>query len=208
MSVKFHSYSQLPYLETHEKMERCVQHITKGEQASQIWFLEHDDVYTAGTSAKEKDLLNPLFPVIKTGRGGQFTYHGPGQLIGYTMLKLSKKQQDLKAYVKALMKWVQLSLDELGIKTEADQENIGLWIHNKNGKNKIAAFGIRVTKWVTWHGFSLNIHSNLENFSGIVPCGIKELGITSLAKEGFNISRQTIEATLKKNFFKIDFFCK
>lgn len=208
MSVEFFSYTQRSYEDAHQKMEECVQSIIAGKKKSQIWFLEHEHVYTAGTSAKKEDLLNPLFPVFSIGRGGQYTYHGPGQLIGYAMIKLSKNQQDLKTYVKALMQWIQLSLDELGVKTESDSQNIGLWINSRNGKNKIAAFGIRVTKWVTWHGFSLNINPHLENFSGIIPCGIKEFGVTSLKREGFDISRQKLEDTLKKNFFKIDFFCK
>lgn len=209
MNPKFCSFDKpLNYEETHQKMEKTVKDIIAHKTAPQIWFLEHESVYTVGTSAKADDLLNPLFPVIHTGRGGQYTYHGPGQLVGYVMLPLHKNQQDLKAYVQALMDWISITLKDVGLKIEKDHQHVGLWVPGTFYKKKIAAFGIRVTKWVTWHGFSINISPNLNHFSGIVPCGIKEFGVTSLEAENCLSNRQEIEALLQKNFFKIDFFHK
>lgn len=209
MNPNFFSFdSRLSYEETHQKMEQTVKNIIAKTAVSQIWFLEHESVYTVGTSAKSEDLLNPMFPVFQTGRGGEYTYHGPGQLVCYVMLALNKNQQDLKGYVQALMDWVSITLNDIGIKTEKDSKYVGLWVNRGIKKNKIAAFGIRVTKWVTWHGFSINISTNLDHFLGIVPCGIKELGVTSLNAEGFFDTRAIIEQLLWKNFFKIDFFHK
>jgi lipoyl(octanoyl) transferase len=209
MTPKFYSFvPYLSYEETHQKMEQTVENIIAKRAVSQIWFLEHESVYTVGTSAKSEDLLNPMFPVFHTGRGGQYTYHGPGQLVCYVMLPLNKNQQDLKGYVQALMDWVSMTLNDIGIKTEKDLQHIGLWVNRGIKKNKIAAFGIRVSKWVTWHGFSINISTNLNHFLGIVPCGIKNFGVTSLNAEGFFHTRATLEQLLRENFFKIDFFHK
>lgn len=209
MNPQFYSFSQyLSYEETHQKMEKVVKDIIANTAPTQVWFLEHESVYTMGTSAKSADLLNPLFPVIHTGRGGQYTYHGPGQLVGYVMLSLNENQKDLKAYIQALMDWISMTLKDAGLKTEKDQQHVGLWVQTPFYKKKVAAFGIRITKWVTWHGFSINLSPNLDHFLGIVPCGVKEFGVTSLQAEGFLNTRQEIEALLQKNFFKIDFFHK
>jgi lipoyl(octanoyl) transferase len=209
MDPKFFSFDDyLLYEETHQKMEKTVKNIIAKNVVPQVWFLEHESVYTVGTSAKPEDLLNPVFPVVTTGRGGQYTYHGPGQLVGYVMWPLNKNQQDIKGYVQALMDWVSMTLDDVGLKTEKDAHHVGLWVKKGIHKNKIAAFGIRVTKWVTWHGFSLNLSPDLAHFSGIVPCGVKEFGVTSLKAEGFLITRKEIESLFRKNFFKIDFFHK
>ena len=209
MNPKFYSFDDYHlYNDVHQKMENTVKGIIEKTSPPQIWLLEHASIYTVGTNAKPEDLLNPMFPVIHTGRGGQYTYHGPGQLVGYVMLGLNKNQQDLKAFVQALMDWVSMTLNDVGLKTEKDVQHVGLWVNNGVLKNKIAAFGIRVTKWVTWHGFSINISPSLDHFSGIVPCGVKEFGVTSLKAEGFLNTRHEIESLLRKNFFKIDFFHK
>lgn len=204
----FYSFPIIDYAVAHEKMEKTVQEIYTQKSNEQIWFLEHFPVYTAGTSAKNEDLLNPQFPVIQTGRGGQYTYHGPGQLVVYAMLQLQQEKKDIKAYVQALMDWVSLSLRELNLHTMKGDDHIGLWVEHNGKLKKIAAFGIRVTKWITWHGLSLNIHPHLDDFKGIVPCGIQQHGVTSLYEQGINISRQEIEELLQKNFFKIAFFQK
>lgn len=204
----FYSFPIIDYAVAHEKMEKIVQEIYTQKSNEQIWFLEHFPVYTAGTSAKNEDLLNPQFPVIQTGRGGQYTYHGPGQLVVYAMLQLRQEKKDIKAYVQALMDWVSLSLRELNLHTMKGDDHIGLWVEHNGKLKKIAAFGIRVTKWITWHGLSLNIHPHLDDFKGIVPCGIQQHGVTSLYEQGINVSRQEIEELLQKNFFKIAFFQK
>lgn len=179
------------------EMEQTVDEIINHGTTEQLWLLEHDSVYTAGSSAKPKDLLDPLFPVVQSARGGQYTYHGPGQLIGYIMIHLHKK--DIRHFLTRLSENIILALKEFGIESYFDPDHIGVWIKTNQGPKKIAAIGIRLKKWVTFHGFSLNICPNLDHFKGIVPCGIKDYGVTSLHDLGILASRHDVESAFLKH---------
>jgi lipoyl(octanoyl) transferase len=176
-------------------MEKRVEQIISGHENELIWFLEHPSLYTKGTSAKEADLLNPdLFPVYEANRGGQFTYHGPGQRIIYVMLNLKNHAQDVRRFVQFLENWVIQSLQKISIDAFIVPNRIGVWVKTKEGKEaKIAAIGIRLRKWVSYHGIAININPNLEHFNAIVPCGIKDYGVTSLVSLGNNCSIQGID---------------
>ena len=190
------------YSATLEKMEQLANDIIDGKCDEEIWFLEHQPVYTAGTSAVEDDLKTNKFPVFKVGRGGKHTYHGPGQRVVYLMLDLKKhyKTPDLKKFVCDLEQWVIDSLAEIGIDAYRKSGMIGIWVKNGLKEEKIAAIGIRVRKWVSFHGVSINIHPNLSHFNGIVPCGISEFGVTSLEKMGKKTSLEEFDKILLKNF--------
>lgn len=166
------------------QMEARVAAIRDGEAEELIWLLEHPPLYTAGTSAKDADLLDPRFPVYETGRGGEYTYHGPGQRVGYVMLDLKKRQQvpDIKKYVWQLEEWIIRSLAMLGVTGERREGRVGIWVSTPEGEAKIAAIGVRVRRWVSYHGISINVDPDLSHFGGIVPCGISEYGVTSIAK--------------------------
>ncbi|MCB1557773.1 MAG: lipoyl(octanoyl) transferase LipB [Alphaproteobacteria bacterium] len=184
-------------------MEQRVADVRSGAADEAVWLLEHPPLYTAGTSAKAEDLLNPRFPVYDTGRGGQYTYHGPGQRIGYVIQDLKKRQQvpDIKKYVWQLEEWVIRSLAEFDVRGERREGRVGIWVDLGNGQEaKIAALGVRVRHWVTFHGVSINVDPDLSHFNGIVPCGIKEFGVTSLKALGRNVSMQDIDLALKKGF--------
>ncbi|MDD3021610.1 MAG: lipoyl(octanoyl) transferase LipB [Alphaproteobacteria bacterium] len=190
------------------EMERRVAGIRDGSMDEAVWLLEHPPLYTAGTSARAEDLLSPRFPVYDTGRGGQYTYHGPGQRVGYVILDLKKRQQtpDIKKYVWQLEEWVIRSLAEFNVQGERRAGRVGIWVDLGNGQEaKIAALGVRVRHWVTFHGVSINVDPNLSHFNGIVPCGIKEHGVTSLAQLGKNVSLQNIDLALKKAFDTVGF---
>ena len=184
-------------------MEQRVADVRSGAADEAVWLLEHPPLYTAGTSAKAEDLLNPRFPVYDTGRGGQYTYHGPGQRIGYVIQDLKKRQQvpDIKKYVWQLEEWVIRALAEFDVRGERREGRVGIWVGLGNGQEaKIAALGVRVRHWVTFHGVSINVDPDLSHFNGIVPCGIKEFGVTSLKALGRNVSMQDIDLALKKGF--------
>ncbi|OIN87440.1 MAG: lipoate-protein ligase B [Alphaproteobacteria bacterium CG1_02_46_17] len=190
------------------EMERRVAGIRDGSMDEAVWLLEHPPLYTAGTSARAEDLLSPRFPVYDTGRGGQYTYHGPGQRVGYVILDLKKRQQtpDIKKYVWQLEEWVIRSLAEFNVQGERRAGRVGIWVDLGNGQEaKIAALGVRVRHWVTFHGVSINVDPDLSHFNGIVPCGIKEHGVTSLAQLEKNVSLQDIDLALKKTFDTIGF---
>ncbi len=171
-------------------MEQRVHEIFENKASEAIWMLEHPPLYTAGTSAKESDLLTPdRFPVYQTGRGGQHTYHGPGQRVVYVMLNLKKRGGDVRQFVRQLENWVIETLAIFGINGQRDPDNVGIWVKDARGNfNKIAAIGVRVRKWVSYHGIAINVHPELEHFSGIIPCGISNRGVTSLRQEQQNIS--------------------
>lgn len=195
----------VPYDAAVHWMEQRVGEIRTGNAPECIWFLEHPSVYTAGTSADIKDLLAPdRFPVISTGRGGQFTYHGPGQRIAYVMLDLSRRGRDVRAYVCALEDWIISSLSALGVKGERRPGRVGVWVSRPelgNGReDKIAAIGVRVRRWVTFHGISLNVEPDLEHYSGIVACGVQEHGVTSLHDLGVNVSLSEVDEILRTTF--------
>ncbi len=173
-----------------------------------VWLLEHPPLYTAGTSAAASDLLEARFPVFQSGRGGQFTYHGPGQRVAYVMLNLKKRSApavpDLRAYVQALETWMIETFKEFGIESFTREGRIGVWTHDpKRGEAKIAALGVRVRAGVSYHGIAINVQPDLSHFSGIVPCGIREFGVTSMAELGKNAPLSVLDTALVKNFGKI-----
>lgn len=195
------------YQEGIKIMEDQLDRVINSMQPDTIFLLEHKEVYTAGTSHNVEELLKPdLFPVIYTGRGGKFTYHGPGQRIIYPIINLNNtdKVKDLKLYITHLEKWIILTLAELGVHAFTIQGKVGIWVKNsRNIESKIGAIGIRVRKWVTYHGIAVNISPNLDNYSGIIPCGINDFPITSLEDMGINISMREFDIVLKKKFIEI-----
>jgi lipoyl(octanoyl) transferase len=199
----------VPYPEAVAEMEARVQGIIAGEKPEQVWLLEHPPLYTAGTSARSGDLLAPdRFPVYATGRGGQYTYHGPGQRIAYVMLDLNRRGQDLRRYVHDLEEWVIRTLDRLNIRGERREGRVGIWVAENGRENKIAAIGVRVRRWVTFHGIAINVDPDLSHFDGIVPCGIKAtqsqpFGVTSLTRLGQIISLPEVDMILRETFDEV-----
>jgi len=193
----------VPYPEALAAMEARVDAIAAGTANEQIWLLEHPPIYTAGTSAQDADLIDARFPVYHTGRGGQFTYHGPGQRIGYVMLNLKQRKPDVRAYVRDLEQWLIETLALLGVKGERREGRVGIWVARGSREDKIAALGVRIRHWVTFHGVALNVEPDLSHFSGIVPCGVREHGVTSLADLGITASMADVDAALKQSFEKI-----
>lgn len=191
----------MPYAEALAQMEARNAAIQAGEAEELIWLLEHPPVYTAGTSAAEDELLDPRFEVVKAGRGGRYTYHGPGQRVGYVLLDLTSRGRDVRRFVHALEGWVINALREFGLECWRADGRIGIWTRDIDGREaKIGAIGVRVRRWVTMHGFSINVSPDLSHFGGIVPCGIEEFGVTSLEKLGFEPDFTALDAALKKNF--------
>lgn len=172
----------IPYENAVFSMERRVADIHAGTQGECVWFLEHPPLYTAGTSAKPEDLRDARFPVHQSGRGGQYTYHGPGQRVAYVMLDLKKRHDapDLKKYIYQLEEWIIRTLAEFGIQGERRAGRVGIWVAKDGVEAKIAAIGVRVRHWIAYHGISINIDPDLSHFDGIVPCGIAEHGVTSM----------------------------
>jgi lipoyl(octanoyl) transferase len=201
----FNSSELVDYKKSIQLMEKRVENIKKKKQSELLWFLEHPSIYTAGTSSKDKDLLNDnLFPVIKTNRGGQFTYHGPGQRIAYIMLNVRDREYNVKSFIRLLEQWIINSLHDMGIKSFLIKDKVGIWVRNEE---KIASLGLRIRKGISFHGVSLNINPNLDHFSGIIPCGNENSGVTSIEKIGLDISKKEIDDILISNFskvFKID----
>ena len=197
----------VPYEDSIQFMEKCVEEIRKNNRPEMVWLVEHPALYTAGTSAKDGDLLIPnRFPVFNTGRGGQYTYHGPGQRIIYVMLDLKKRDQDVRKFINDLEQWIIQCLSEFNIIAERRQERVGLWVPQGAPSNpayredKIAAIGVRIRRWVTFHGISINVDPDLSHFEGIVPCGIKEYGVTSLFELGNMASMSDVDSTLRSSF--------
>jgi lipoyl(octanoyl) transferase len=197
------SEGPLPYPDAIAEMERHVAAMAAGAAGERIWLVEHAALFTAGTSARPEDLFNPLgFPTYRAGRGGQWTYHGPGQRVGYVMLDLRRRGQDVRAYVHGLEAWMIAALDRLGVRAETREGRVGLWVPDRRAgtENKIGAIGVRVTRWITWHGFALNVDPDLDHFGGIVPCGVREHGVTSLWREGITASMAEVDAALMASF--------
>ncbi len=188
----------IAYPEALSVMEQRVADIRAGTAAELIWLLEHPPLYTAGTSAKAHDLLDPRFPVYEAGRGGEYTYHGPGQRVGYVMLDLRQRQRvpDIKRYVWQLEEWVIRALAEFGIEGARRAGRVGIWVAHEGTESKIAALGVRIRHWVSYHGVSINVHPDLSNFQGIVPCGISQYGVTSCHALGVKISLAELDAAL------------
>jgi lipoyl(octanoyl) transferase len=195
----------VPYGEAGAAMEARVAAIRAGTAPELVWLLEHPPLYTAGTSARPSDLIAPdLLPVFRSGRGGQYTYHGPGQRVGYVMLDLQKRGADLRAYVRDLEEWLIRTLQRFNVKGERRDGRVGIWIAEGGGKeSKIAAIGVRVRHWVSFHGISLNVDPDLSHYRGIVPCGISEHGVTSLAALGITASMPEVDAALKSAFAEV-----
>ena len=185
-------------------MEARVTGIHEGSETELLWFVEHPPVYTAGTNSNKKDLLNPTrFPVHRVGRGGQYTYHGPGQRVVYIMLNLNKRGKDVRGFIHNLEQVVINTLTEFGITGERRPGRVGIWVNETETEKKIAAIGIRIRHWITFHGISININPNLEHFSGINPCGISEFGVTSLTNLNVNCTLEDFDTALKRHFSKI-----
>lgn len=179
------------------EMEERAAAIHAGDAGERIWLLEHPPLYTAGTSADPAELLDPRFPVYDAGRGGRYTYHGPGQRVGYVQLDLTRRGRDVRAYVHALEGWVIDALALLGVAARRAEGRIGIWTDDEQGREaKIGAIGVRVKRWVTMHGFSLNVAPDLAHFTGIVPCGIAEFPVTSLAALGKAAGFAAVDAAL------------
>jgi lipoyl(octanoyl) transferase len=186
-----------PYPETLAAMEARAAAIRAGEEPELIWLLEHPPLYTAGTSADPAELFNPLgFPVYAAGRGGRYTYHGPGQRIGYVLLDLDRRGRDVRRFVHALEGWVIASLGRLGVAARRTPGRIGIWVDRGGGEAKVGAIGVRVRRWVTLHGFSVNLAPELSHFSGIVPCGIADHPVTSLGEMGVSHGQESFDLAL------------
>ena len=201
----------VPYPQALAEMEARADAIAAGTAGEQIWLLEHPPIYTAGTSAKDQDLLDARFPVYRTGRGGQFTYHGPGQRVGYVMLNLKQRAKngpDVRAFVHDLEQWLIDTLALFGVNGERREGRVGIWVKRPTSNNnfredKIAALGVRIRHWVSFHGVSLNVEPDLSHFTGIVPCGVREHGVTSLADLGVLVTMADVDVAMKQTFGKI-----
>jgi lipoyl(octanoyl) transferase len=195
------SDAPVPYEEAIRFMEERAAAIRAGTASECIWLLEHPPLFTAGTSADPAELFNPQhFPVYEAGRGGRYTYHGPGQRVGYVMLDLEKRGKDIRCFVHALEGWMIDTLDELGLEAHRAPGRIGIWIGDGSAEAKIGALGVRVKRWVTLHGFAINVAPDLSHFTGIVPCGIPDFGVTSIAEQGKQIPLERVDSALKRCF--------
>ncbi|WP_394056458.1 lipoyl(octanoyl) transferase LipB [Xanthobacter variabilis] len=193
----------VPYDVTLATMEARVAAIADGTAREAVWLLEHPPLYTAGTSARQEDLVEARFPVFDAGRGGQFTYHGPGQRVAYVMLDLHRRAPDVRRYVSALEAWLIGTLSAFNVTGERREDRVGVWVRRHGDEDKIAAIGIRVRRWVTFHGISLNVEPDLSHFGGIVPCGVREHGVTSLADLGILVSMPEVDSVLRVAFEEV-----
>ncbi|MCA3718892.1 MAG: lipoyl(octanoyl) transferase LipB [Brevundimonas sp.] len=199
---------RVAYVDAVAEMEGRVAAIAAGDAAERVWLIEHPPLYTAGVSARDEDLLVPdRFPVHRTGRGGQFTYHGPGQRVAYVMLDLNQRGRDVRGFVRGLEDWIVGALAEFGVEAGVRDGRVGVWVERKgpgwSREDKIAAIGVKVRKWVSFHGISLNVEPELDHFGGIVPCGIAEHGVTSLVDLGVPVTMDEADAALKASFRRV-----
>lgn len=200
-----------PYPDAIAAMEQSIRAIRAGTAPERLWFVEHPPLYTAGSSAKAEDLQDAArFPTFSAGRGGQWTYHGPGQRVAYVMLDLDRPHgtvpaRDLRAYVHGLEEWLIRTLDRFNIRGERRSGRVGIWVADRAAgtEAKIGAIGVRVTRWVTWHGVALNLEPSLDHFAGIVPCGIREYGVTSLHALGIVVSMAELDAALAASWIDV-----
>ena len=203
------SPGQVGYAEAVAAMEARAAAIAAGEAGELVWLIEHPPIYTAGVSAKDEDLLQAeRFPVHRTGRGGQFTYHGPGQRVAYVMLDLRRRGRDVRAFVESLEAWVIGALDQFGVRGEIRPDRVGVWVERRQAgapprEDKIAAIGVKIRKWVSFHGISLNVEPDLDHFSGIVPCGIQQHGVTSLVDLGHPVTLDEADEALRISFRQV-----
>jgi len=196
------------YEEAVAEMEARAALIAEGQAAERVWLVEHPPLYTAGTSAKDADLVAPgRFPVHQAGRGGQYTYHGPGQRVAYVMLDLKRREPDLRRFVAALEAWLIGTLDAMNVRGERREDRVGVWVRRPEkapgAEDKIAAIGIRVRRWVSFHGVSLNVEPDLSHFDGIVPCGVSDQGVTSLVDLGLPVTMAEVDCVLRAQFERI-----
>ena len=195
------SDAPVPYEDALRFMEERAAAIREGTAGECVWLLEHPPLFTAGTSADPAELMNPQqFPVYEAGRGGRYTYHGPGQRVGYVLLDLEKRGKDIRRFVHSLEGWMIDTLAELGVEAHRAPGRIGIWVGEGADEAKIGALGVRVKRWVTLHGFAINVAPDLSHFGGIVPCGIAEFGVTSLSELGKQIPLPAVDAALKQCF--------
>lgn len=199
------SESPVGYEEAVAWMEARAASVAAGREPECVWLLEHPPLYTAGTSARSEDLVAPeRFPVFPSGRGGQYTYHGPGQRVAYVILDLTRRRTDLRAYVASLEAWLIATLDAFNVRAERREDRVGVWVRRpekgEGVEDKIAAIGIRVRRWVSFHGVSLNVEPDLSHFTGIVPCGVREHGVTSLVDLGLPVSMAEVDIQLRAAF--------
>ena len=192
------SIKSVDYTKSMKILEKRVHDVFLGKKDELLWILEHNSVYTAGTSSKNIDLLDKNLKVIKTNRGGKHTYHGPGQKVVYFVLNLNKREKDIRKLVNKIENCIMDVLNEYNIESYPDRNNIGIWVDDKNNSEKIAAIGIRVKKWVAYHGFALNISNDLSKYNGIIPCGIKDRGITNFKKLGVNNNKNLEKIIINK----------
>jgi lipoyl(octanoyl) transferase len=190
-----------PYADALAEMEARAAAVREGEASELVWLLEHPPLFTAGTSADPAELFNPMgFPVFEAGRGGRYTYHGPGQRVVYLVLDLEKRGRDIRNFVHSLEGWMIAALDDVGVVARREPGRIGIWTGEGASEAKIGAIGVRVRRWVTMHGLAINVAPDLSHFGGIVPCGIAEYGVTSLAALGLDPSMKDIDFALERNF--------
>ena len=195
------SEGQVPYLDALAEMEARAAAVREGGAGELVWLLEHPPLFTAGTSADPAELFNPMgFPVFEAGRGGRYTYHGPGQRVGYLVLDLERRGKDIRRFVHSLEGWMIAALGELGVEARREPGRIGIWTGEGPAEAKIGAIGVRVRRWVTMHGFSINVAPDLAHFGGIVPCGIAEYGVSSLVKLGKTEGMKGLDHALKRTF--------
>ena len=193
------SVKPIEYIKSVNILEKRVTNVLEGKKDELLWILEHNPVYTAGTSSKQSDLLDKGLNVIKTNRGGKHTFHGPGQKIVYFVLDLNKREKDIRKLIIKIENCIINVLSEYKIKSYPDKKNIGIWVGEKSHSLKIAAIGIRVKKWVAYHGFAINVCNDLSKYNGIIPCGISDKGITSMKQQGIQ-KYKNIEKIIAKNF--------
>ena len=199
------SIKPVNYLDAISFLEKRVEKIIKRQEKELIWILEHPSIFTAGTSYNEKDIIDKEIDIIKTSRGGKITWHGPGQLICYLVIDLNNRKKDIRKFVHIIEKSIIESLEEIGVSSQSDKKNIGIWVKSNKEENKIAAIGIKVKKWIAYHGFSLNIDNDLSNYKKIIPCGIRDKGVTSLKELNIYKFSKLSEIILKKLIFNLKF---
>jgi lipoyl(octanoyl) transferase len=199
----------VPYLEAVEAMESRVEAIAAGHAPELVWLLEHPPLYTSGTSGQAGDLLDPRFPLFSTGRGGQLTYHGPGQRVAYVMLDLKRRRPDVRAYVAALEQWIIATLAAFNVRGERREDRVGVWVARPDKgvgfEDKIAAIGVRLRRWVSFHGIAINVEPDLSHFAAIVPCGISDprYGVTSLVDLGLPVTMTDLDVALRAAFAEV-----
>ena len=203
------SDSPVPYPEAVADMEARAAEIASGQASEMVWLLEHPPLYTSGTSGRNADLLDPRFPLFTTGRGGQLTYHGPGQRVAYVMLDLKRRRPDVRAYVAGLEEWIIRTLASFNVRGERREDRVGVWVRRRDKgegyEDKIAAIGVRLRRWVTFHGIAINVEPDLTHFSAIVPCGVVDprYGVTSLVDLGHPVTMADVDVALKQAFAEV-----